>query len=125
VERLQPVTVERLHGWLLGLPWVIERPGMAEAPGLRWFAVDCEPLGRRRLWLLTGAFGSVDTDGFGMHVVFPTAAARRIVDAGVGAVVAALGDEHNLVSLRLETTELADRAHLERMLLLGYEASFT
>ena len=125
MERVQPVGVERLHGWLRGLPWVIERPGMVEAPGLRWFAVDCEPLGRRRLWLLTGAFGNVDTEGFGLHVVFPAATARRVVDAGVGAMVAALGDEHTLVSLRLETTELADHTHLERALLLGYEASFT
>jgi len=125
VEHVQPLSVERLHDWLLSLPWVIERPGVAEAPGLRWFAVECEPLGRRRLWLLTGAFGNVDTDGFGVHVVFPTEAARRVVDAGVGAMVAALGDEHTLVSLRLETTELADHTHLERALLLGYEASFT
>jgi hypothetical protein len=97
VEHVLPVGIEHLYGWLLGLPWVVERPGRPEAPRLRWFAVDCEPLGRRRLWLLTGALDDIATDEFGVHVVFPTPAARRIVDAGEGSVVAPIGDHHNLV----------------------------
>jgi hypothetical protein len=125
VEHVLPAGIERLYGWLLGLPWVVERPGTSAAPRLRWFAVDCEPLGRRRLWLLTGALDDIATDEFGVHVVVPTPAARRIVDAGEGSVVAPIGDHHNLVSLRLDATQGADGAPLERMLLLGYEACFT
>jgi hypothetical protein len=43
-----------MHEWVLGLPWVVERPPWLWAPGIRAFAVDCEPLGLRRLWLVTG-----------------------------------------------------------------------
>ena len=120
-----PATIERLHGWLLGLPWVVERPALTEAPGLRWFAVDCRPLGRRRLWLMTGTLGDIAGDDFGVHVVLPGPAAHHLADAGEGSVIATLGRDHRLVSVRLDATEPANGARLERILLLGYDASFT
>jgi hypothetical protein len=125
VEHILPASIESLCGWLLSLPWVVERPGMAEATGRRWFAVDCEPLGRRRLWLLTGPLGDDATDNFGVHVVLPTRSARRIAAAGRGSVVAPIGGEHHLLSLRLDASPAVDAAQLERLLLLGYEACFT
>jgi hypothetical protein len=36
--------------WILGFPWVTERAELPQAPGVRWFAVDCEPLDRHRTW---------------------------------------------------------------------------
>jgi hypothetical protein len=123
VKPLVLVCIDRISDWVLGLPWVVERPGMAETPDLRWFAVDCEPLGRRRVWLLTGALGNLATDDFGVHVVLPTPAARQIADTGEGWVVAPIGVEHHLVSLRLDATLATDDARLETTLLLGYEAA--
>jgi hypothetical protein len=105
------------------LPWVVERPGTPEAPRLRWFAVDCPPLGRRQLWLLTGALGGIAADEFGVHVVLPTPAADRLAHAGEGSLFAPVGGRHHLVSVRLDETERAETARLERILLLGYEAS--
>ena len=107
----------------------MERRGAADAPWLRWFAVDCEPLSRRRIWLVTGALGdnapeAGATEGFGVHVVLPTPAAQRLVDAGEGSVLAPMGVEHHLVSLGLDGPRPFDGARLETMLLLGYEASF-
>ena len=116
--------MDHLHDWLLGLPWVVERPAMPEAPRLRWFAVDCEPLGRRQLWLMTGALGDMATDDLGVHVVLPMPDARRIVDGREGTVVAPVGDRHFLVSIHLDAIEPADHERLERALLLAYEASF-
>ena len=122
-----PACVDRLSDWVLGLPWVVERPGTAEAPGLRWFAVDCEPLRRRRVWLLTGALGHIATacaaDDFAVHVVLPIPAARRIADTGEGWVFAPIGVEHHLVSLELDSTRATDDARVEKVVLLGYEAS--
>ena len=43
-----------VHEWVLGLPWVVERPTDGTRPDVRLFAVDCEPLQRRQLWLVTG-----------------------------------------------------------------------
>jgi hypothetical protein len=97
---------------------------MAEAPELRWFAVDCQPLGRRRLWVVTGAIGDTRTDELGVHVVLPIPAARRIADAREGSEVASIGAEHYLVSLRLDVTRARGGARLEQILLLAYETCF-
>src|ERR1700693_1191755 len=79
-RRREPQTVasnegnalDDFHGWLLSLPWVVERPYGLDTPGVRSFGVDCEPLGRRQLWLITGLQRHVDTDGIGLAVIVPT-----------------------------------------------------
>jgi hypothetical protein len=124
MEHILPASIEHLYSWLLGLPWVVERSGMAEAPGLRWFVVDCEPLGRRRMWLLIGALGGTAADELGVHVVLPAPMARRIVAAGEGRVLASIQTDHRLVSLHLDAAHGADIGDLERVLLLGYDACF-
>jgi hypothetical protein len=91
---------------------------VADAPRLRWFGLDCPPLGTRRLWLLSGSVGELPTDELGVLVVLPTEAALRIVDAGDGALVAPMGNEDNLISLRLDTGD----ARLEQVLLTAYDA---
>jgi hypothetical protein len=45
---------DTFHEWILSLPWVVERPYSLGFPGVRAFAVDCPPVGVRRIWLVTG-----------------------------------------------------------------------
>jgi hypothetical protein len=116
--------MDRLHGWLHGLPWVVERPGIAEAPQLRWFGLECPPLRIRRLWLLTGSLGHFPIDELEVLVVLPTGSARPIVEAGDGTLIAAVGGEDSLVSLRFDAMDQADEMHLERALFVAYEACF-
>jgi hypothetical protein len=124
MEHAVIAAMERLNSWLLGLPWVVERPGLADVPGLRWFAIDCEPLGRRRLWVLTGPLGDMAPKWLCVTVVLPASTALGIVDDGDGALTARIGDQHWLVSLRIDTTNEANAARLEKVLLIGYDASF-
>jgi hypothetical protein len=42
-----------LNEWVLSLPWVVEQES-GVGGGVRFFGVDCEPLQRRRVWLITG-----------------------------------------------------------------------
>jgi hypothetical protein len=115
--------MEGLHDWLLSLPWVVERPGIPELPGLRWFAVDCEQLHRRRVWLLTGSLDGTPRDELTVHIVLPAAAARSIANTGMA--VTCLAPDYELISLRLEGTEPADGIVLGQLLLLGYETSLS
>jgi hypothetical protein len=48
--------------WVLSLPWVVERPADARWPSVRLFAIECPPLERRRMWLMTG-FAKPTPDG--------------------------------------------------------------
>jgi len=41
-----------LNEWVLSLPWVVEQHS-GVGGGVRLFGVDCEPLQRRRVWLIT------------------------------------------------------------------------
>jgi hypothetical protein len=97
---------------------------MAEAPELRWYGLDCSPLGTRRLWLLMGTLGDRPTEDLGVLVVAPSDAARQILEAGDGTFVAQMGDEDSLVSLRLDTIDPIDDVRLERALLMAYDACF-
>ena len=87
------------HEWVLSLPWVVERPYGIGTPGVRSFGVDCKPLGRRRLWLLTGLQGELEIDGMGLAVVVPSNAANDIECAGWGRSVAPMPGQHELVSV--------------------------
>src|SRR5512139_2164815 len=64
--------------WILGLPWVVERPYSLSTPGVRTFAVDCEPLARRRLWLVSGL-----RDGCGIAVIVPAEVAYQLQVTGL------------------------------------------
>lgn len=124
MKSLRAAKTDRLCRWLLGLPWVVERPGIAEAPELRWFGLDCSPLGTRRLWLLTGTLSDVPNEDLGVLVVLPTDDARRIVAAGDWTFVATMGPEDSLLSLRLDAVDPIDGVRLERALLIAYDACF-
>jgi hypothetical protein len=71
-----------LHDWVRGLPWVVERPYCVGAPGVRSFEVDCDPLERRHLWLITGLRPSRAAELVDVAVIVPIAAADMIVHAG-------------------------------------------
>ena len=74
--------LEDFHEWLLSLPWVVERPYCLGTPGVRAFGIDCEPLDRRQLWLITGLHKPMDADDVALAVIIPDEAADAIEDAG-------------------------------------------
>jgi hypothetical protein len=100
---------DALHAWVLGLPWVVERPYSLGVPGVRSFAVDCAPAGVRSVWLVTGL-----PNGAGVGVVVPRALGAdldllRLAEpiapmppVHVFAVVCAGVDEHDLERVLLE-----------------------
>jgi len=106
------------HEWVLSLPWVVERPISLDTPGVRFFGVDCEPLGRRRLWLLTGLRHVLGINWMGLAVVVPWHAANDIECAGWGRSVAPMPGKHALVNVH---TELLGRQHdIEALVLAAY-----
>ncbi len=88
-----------LHEWVLSLPWVVERPYNAGAAGVRSFAIDCQPLGRRRLWLVTGLQQGLHFDSVGIAVIVPFETASSIEDAGWGRAVTPMPPQHVLVDV--------------------------
>jgi hypothetical protein len=106
------------HEWLLSLPWVVERPYNLDTPGVRCFGVDCEPLGRRQLWLLTGLPRQFDADDVGLAVIVPTDAAYDLEDVRRGRIVAPMPGSHALVKVYGEC--VAGRQELEALALAAY-----
>ena len=131
VERA-PVSGD-LNEWVLSLPWVVERPSGAGRAGVRLFGIDCEPLHRRRAWLITGI---PDTSSGAVNV---TVAAVMPADPSLGVVMAGrdghevlrLAGDHTLVPTWLLpgghvfVTPRGPAAHerraLETFLLQAYE----
>jgi hypothetical protein len=72
-----------IHDWILSLPWVVERPYGIGVPGVRSFAVDCEPLDLRQLWLVTGLTGSRTASALGAAVIVPTQLAEDLETVGL------------------------------------------
>jgi hypothetical protein len=58
-----------IQEWVLGLPWVVERSPSANSH-MRVFAVDCKPLRRRQVWLITG-YSATPREGSDVAVVMP------------------------------------------------------
>jgi hypothetical protein len=107
-----------LHEWVLSLPWVVERPYSLGTPGARTFAIDCEPLGRRQLWLLTGLQGQVEVDGMGIAVIVPREAAAEIEGAGWGRSVAPMPAHHVMVTVYGDA--VGCRQDIEALVLTAY-----
>jgi hypothetical protein len=106
------------HEWVLSLPWVVERPYSIATPGVRSFGVECEPLGRRRLWLLTGLQRELQIDGMGLAVILPFSAAYDIECAGLGRCVAPMPGQHELLSVHCES--LGRRQDIEAVVVTAY-----
>jgi len=107
-----------LHDWVLSLPWVVERPYSLDTPGVRCFGVECEPLGRRQLWLLTGMQRQLDVDDLGLAVIVPTEVAQELEDMCLGQIVAPMPAHHALVTVHVES--LTHRQNLEALVLTAY-----
>jgi hypothetical protein len=114
----QGTALDAFHEWLLSLPWVIERPYSLDTPGVRCFAVDCAPLGRRQLWLITGLQLHVGTDGIGLAVILPTDAAHGLEAVGRGRIVAPMPAAHALLMVYGE--RLAGHQDFEALALTAY-----
>jgi hypothetical protein len=104
------------HDWVLSLPWVVERPYSLGTPGVRAFGVDCEPLGRRQLWLVTGLQAEMESDGFGLALIVPEEAAHEIEAARCGRSVAPMPARHAMVTVYGDL----DRSQIESLVLSAY-----
>lgn len=113
-----PGEFDSLHEWVLSLPWVVERPRDPDAPDTRTFAVDCEPLGYRRIWLVTGIHSDADCGGIGLAVVLPLDAASAVAADGEARCVAFLQGGSVLVTL--STNPVCQPLQVERPLLSAY-----
>lgn len=118
VRTSAPPALDDLHGWVLSLPWVVERPYSLGTPGVRSFAVDCEPLGQRQLWLITGWQRALEAAGNGVAVIVPTEVAEEIETSGRGRSLAPMPDRHALVALNGRA--LAGSADVEALVLTAY-----
>jgi len=112
-RRTQGTEPERdcLHRWILSLPWVEERPRILGALGVRTFAVSCEPLDVRQLWLVTGL-----RVGNGMAMIVPNTLAERWESHGLASTIAPMSARHTLLSV----SEHASDLDVERVILEGY-----
>ena len=108
-----------VHEWVLSLPWVIERPTDGTRAGVRLFAVDCEPLQRRQIWLVTG-LELVDDGRVGIAAVMPVAAVRSPNATGwIVHPATPLPAGHVLVMLQHES--VIRRDEIETFVLTAYE----
>jgi hypothetical protein len=112
--------LDDLHAWVRSLPWVVERTPLRPLHDLhvRFFAVECEPLARRQVWLVTGLVPSL-FEGTDVAVVMPQAAVPNAQERGwVTYADPLLPADHVLVALgRALPREHAD---VEELLLAGY-----
>ena len=88
---------DNLHEWVLSLPWVVERPFGVGTTGVRSFAIECEPLGRRQLWLITGLLNHRRGTGDAVAVILPREAAIAAEVAGLGRQTVPMPADHVLV----------------------------
>ncbi len=107
-----------LHDWVLSLPWVVERPYSLDTPGVRCFGVECEPLGRRQLWLITGMQRQLAVHDLGLAVIVPAEVAQDLEDMCWGRIVAPMPAYHAVVTVH--TASLASRQNLEALVLTAY-----
>ena len=106
------------HEWLLSLPFVVERPYSLATPGVRSFGVDCAPLDRRQIWLITGMHPDVDVDGMGLAVILPIDVADQFEAAARGRMVAPMPAGHALIAV--PGASLSGREELEALALTAY-----
>ena len=107
-----------LHHWVTSLPWVVERTASGVTPSVRSFEIDCEPLGRKRLWLLTGLRQRTWNPGDDVAVVLPLAAAVAAEEAGLGRRMLRMPGGNALVTPYGDAPSAA--RDVEALLLCGY-----
>jgi hypothetical protein len=112
---------EDFHDWVLSLPWVVERPSRLAPPVVRSFAVDCEPLNRRQLWLITGLQEPSCADEISVAVIVPIEAAELIENSGWGERLAPMPAGHLLVTA--SSAALDRRQDIEALILTAYSCA--
>lgn len=115
--------LDRFHEWILNLPWVVERPYPLDTPGVRSFAVDCEPLGRRQMWLITGLLRPFPAGQSGIAVILPFAAADMVETAGWGRCGELMPGGHVLVTACGATSEQSPE--VEALALCAYSCAMS
>jgi hypothetical protein len=105
------------HDWVLSLPWVVERSHSLATPGVRSFAIDCEPLGRRQLWLVTGLHEHLKIGSRDAAVILPLEAARSIENAGRGRALVPMPGQNVLMAVPCGG---AGREEIEAITLVAY-----
>ena len=105
-----------LLSWILSLPWVVERPYSLGTPGVRTFAIDCEPLAIRRLWLVTGL-----SHRPGIAVIVPSALGEHLEILRLARPVAPMPAGHVLAYL----LDDVDPPDLERVILEAYGSALS
>jgi hypothetical protein len=114
----EPRAFDDLHEWVLSLPWVVERPYSVGTPGVRSFGIDCEPLGRRQLWLITGLQRALESEGVGVAVIVPAEVAGEIETTGWARSLAPMPGRHAMVAVYGDA--VGRRADLEALVLTAY-----
>src|SRR4051794_11111543 len=117
--------LDDVHEWVRSLPWVVERAPLRAMHDthVRVFAVDCEPLERRQVWLVTGLLPSL-FDRPDVAVVMPKSIARGARERGWAIYSDALLPEgHVLVALGRDSQR--QRVDLEELMLAGYCFAFS
>jgi hypothetical protein len=109
-------STRRLHEWISSLPWVVERTPTFGPDGLRTFAVDCEPLGLRRLWLVTGL-----SPRRGVAVIVPVALADDLELVGLARSISPMPAGYELV----EAVAGVTCDELERIVIEAYESAMS
>ena len=117
-KRTPKLASGNFHEWVLSLPWVVERSSEIGEQGVRSFGVDCEPRGRRRLWLVTGLQHELDVDGVGLAVIVPSEAADDIEGAGWGQRMSPMPGGNEMVAVPADS--LATTVGLEMLVLTAY-----
>jgi hypothetical protein len=115
IEAVDEVPDAAVEPWVRRLPWVVERPG-GFAAGVRVFAVDCVPLGVRRVWLVTG-LGETGPDRESVAVILPNYVARFIEQLGWAGPVAPLPAGHVL----MKASAFADAREIEALVRTAYD----
>lgn len=110
-----------LHAWILSLPWVVERPNVLGVPGVRCFGVDCEPLERRQLWLITGMQPHLAGEGIDLAVIVPAAVGHDLENTGWARVAAPMPRCHVLAMLHAPS--MVNRHDLEGLVLTAYDCA--
>jgi hypothetical protein len=109
-----------LDEWVRSLPWVIERPRDERWPAVRVFVVDCPPLKRRQLLLITGLRRRTSDGeaGSGVAAVMPAIACREPDGAGWAHRAAPSIDGHVLVTTGGDRAP--EREDLEALVLKAF-----
>ena len=80
------------------------------------FAVDCEPLGLRQLWLVTGL-----TRGVGIVVIVPTGLAEDLETVGLARTLVPMPAGNVIVRV----SDDADRTDIETVLFRAYSSAMS